>query len=523
MAESSDAARDGLSSVTWGTLLMLLGTLGFVGEGFVSRVLLARTLTPVEWGQFSLGLALAGLLAAVGTLGLPNAVARSLPYAAGDAERRTIIRTALLATVAAAAALAAALIAVGLYVGARYEAPRLAETFELFAVASAFTIVAALIASVFQGYEDVVPNALFVQVVNPGLFIVLLVASFRLAAPSTFYTDALLAYLIAGIAALALIGLYARRRLARRLPAGPRAPAAARRLFLFAAPLLVVSVMGYLAGNVDTLLLGVYAQPELGYYTAALSLARLVLVGVGALGYIYLPVAARLYRAGDRESIRLTYVTATKWMVLVSLPLFLVFVVLPGASLGFVYGPSYSSSSFGLDPTLQLLVAGAFLATLAGPATSAQVALGQTRLLVYNTAVAAAVDIALSALLIPPMGLPGAAIAWAVATAAYPILGVFELALFEGIHPLERHYLVPVAATALPIGALLLALPLHPSLWLLPLLVLAGAGAYLLVIFVTGSVDRGDLLVLEVVEGMLGRRLHLLRRVGGWRMRHGPP
>ncbi|HEV2520157.1 MAG TPA: flippase [Thermoplasmata archaeon] len=506
-----------MGAVTFGTLLMLLGTLGFVGQGFVSRVILARALSPVQWGEYSLGLALAGLLSSIGTLGLTSAIARSLAFAQNDAERRSMVRSSFLVTLAAAVVLSAALYVFGVYVGATYPAEALSLTIEFFAVSVAFSIVSSLIASIFQGYEDVVPNAVFVNILNPALFIVFLVAAIRTAAPGQVFPSALAAYLAASVITFASLATYARWRLRRRLPSGPRAAGAARRLFLFAAPLFLVSVLGYLTGNTDTLILGVYHQADVGYYTAGLSLARLVLVGVGALSYIYLPVAARFLRQGDHEAITLTYVTATKWMVLVSLPLFIVFVFLPGPSLGLVYGTAYQSHVL----PLEVLATGAFVSTLAGPAAATQISLGQTRLLVYNNAATGAIDILLSVTLIPSMGIVGAAIAWAVSNAVNPVLSMVELAVLSDVHPMRAHYVVPVVGTTVPLVLIFRLVPVPSPFWFLPVLVLLIAAVFILVVFLTASVDRGDRLVLEVLEGMIGRPLGIVRRVARWRLALG--
>ncbi|HLY76281.1 MAG TPA: hypothetical protein VKT21_00160, partial [Thermoplasmata archaeon] len=70
MPDSTDQTRDGLTSVTRGTLVMMLGTLGSIAFTFVSRVILVRKLSSASWGTFSLGLTIVGLLSAVATLGL---------------------------------------------------------------------------------------------------------------------------------------------------------------------------------------------------------------------------------------------------------------------------------------------------------------------------------------------------------------------------------------------------------------------------------------------------------------------
>src|SRR4029077_2068501 len=134
-------------------------------------------------------------------------------------------------------------------------------------------------------------------------------------------------------------------------------------------------------------------------------------------------------------AVRTTYATATKWTVLTSLPFFLLFFFLPSTSMGFVYGSGYAVEVL----PLQLLVLGAFLSTLVGPATQGQVAYGQTGLLLLNTVISAAVNIGLSLALVPTWGVAGAAIAWGAANALLPILSAVELAALVDVHPFRPH------------------------------------------------------------------------------------
>ncbi|HEY6237555.1 MAG TPA: polysaccharide biosynthesis C-terminal domain-containing protein [Thermoplasmata archaeon] len=496
--------------MTKGTLVMMIGTLGFVAESFVARVLLIRTLSVDQWSQFFIGLTLVGLLSSVGTLGLASAIPRSLPFETDPKEQRRIVRTSFLVLIPSAITLSGVLALLSLPIRTTFESPLLGETLLFFSAAVGLAIIGALIASIFQGFEDVLPNALFVQVINPTLFIVFLLIAEGLGPLQAAYSSALAAYLVSGIVTMGLLIVYARRRLPRLLPPGPREPGLSTHLLRFAVPLFAVGALGFVAGNGDALVLATWDRTSVAYYSADLSLARLLQVGLGSLAYIILPVTARFVRRGDTDSVRTTYTTATKWMVLTSLPLFLLFFFYPSHSLAFVYGPLYT----GTVVPLQIVILGAFFSTVVGPATAAQVAFGQTRLLVYNTLAAALVNLLLSLWLIPPYGITGAAIAWAAATALYPSLSMVELAYLAHVHPFERHYLLPVLATGVPVALLLGLLPLAPPLWLLPAIALGIAGFYVLVVLSTRSLDEGDLLLLDAVERLVGRRFTILRRIG---------
>ncbi|MGA8710517.1 MAG: oligosaccharide flippase family protein [Thermoplasmata archaeon] len=520
MATDSEAvAREGLSSVTRGTLFVLVSTFLLVALNFVARVVIVRSISPADWSAFSFCLTVSWVMVAVGSLGLPSAVARSLPYTTSDPERRTIIRATLWIGSTAALVTSVLLFVFSSTIGNALGSSSISVGLEFISIAVATSIVGGLIASIFQGYEDVTPNALFLQIVGPALFVAFLAIAFVVPPFGVSYQDALYAYAFANAATMGLLVLYLLRRLPRRISPGPRAPAALPRFLRFAAPLFVVGVMGLLLGTGDTLVLGVFHSGEVGTYTASLTLARLLPVGISAAAFIFLPVASRFVRTGDTSSIAITYATVTKWMILISLPLFLLFFFLPSSSLGFVYGSDYTTVVL----PLQITVAGAFATTLLGPAPTAQVAFGQTRLLASNAIIAGVVDVAVAIALVPNYGYVGAAIAWSAANAAYSLLSLVELGYLTGVHPFRRDFVVPVVATAVPVGVVLLIL--HPSLpwWALPVLGLAAAALFVGLVLVTRSVDDGDRLLLEVVERMMGRPLPFLRRIGRYALRPREP
>jgi O-antigen/teichoic acid export membrane protein len=266
------------------------------------------------------------------------------------------------------------------------------------------------------------------------------------------------------------------------------------------------------SGSADSLVLGLIHRADVGYYGATLSLARLLGLGLGSVGFIFLPVAARFLGNRDSSSLKLTYATATKWTLVVALPLFLVFFFFPGESLGFVYGSSYSTTVL----PLRIVVVGGFVASLFGPASAAQIAFGRTHLVLLNTVISAAADVGIAFALVPAYGAAGAGIAWAISTVLYPLLSTIELGWLEGLHPFQRTYLVPLAVTAIPVSLLFALVPFHPSDVLLVVITLALALLFVVVVLGTRSIDRGDRLLLEAVEGFLGRPLPFLRRLGRW-------
>jgi O-antigen/teichoic acid export membrane protein len=517
VASQHTRARDGLNSVTRGTLVLLLGTVGYIAANFLARVVLVRNLGPTEFSEFYLALTLAGLLTALGQLGIPQAIARSLSFTPDPDARRGILRAGLRVGVPLAIGAGVAMYLISIPIGTEFHSPLLALALEFFSVQVASAILSSQIASVFQGFEDVRPNTFIVNILSPVLFIGFL-ALFTTTGPGGFplgYTGALLAYVLSNVVGLLAILTYYVRRVGRYLPPGPADPEAGRGMLRFAIPLFAVGILSFLAGALDTLLLGFFHNSEAGNYGADLSLARLVPIGVGALGYILLPVLAKFARTEDTEAAGVVYGTATKWMAVLSLPVFLVFFFFPGPALAFVYKASYAQSTL----TLQTLVLGSFLATMIGPATTAQVSFGMTRSLLYNNLAAALADGLLGLLLIPTYGAEGAAIAWATAVVLVPALSIAELAYAYGVHPFGRPYIVSLLATAIPVGLLFARFPFVPGNLLLIVLVVAVALVFGVGVVVTRSIDYGDRILLEAVEGMIGHRIPGAR----WIARHFAP
>jgi O-antigen/teichoic acid export membrane protein len=507
-SESSGNLRSGFATVTAGTLFLIVATVVLVGFNFLARVLVVRSVSLASWDAFSLGFTLTQVLLAIGGLGLPLAVARSLPYAAGVEERREVIRTALWLGSSAAAVAGLALFLSASTLGHSLGSAQLGTGLVYFSVAATCLIAGTLLAAIFQGFSNVAPNALFLQVVSPGLYLGFLGLGLVLPPGHVTYSGALAAYAASAVVTLGALVVYTARKLPREELHGRRDRRGRGRLLHIAVPLFVTGVMASVAGNGDTLVLGAFHYVDVGTYTASLTFARLVQVGIAATAYIFLPVASGFLARGDRRAVRLTYVTVTKWLTVVSLPLFVVFVFLPSSSLDLVYGPNYAA----IVLPLQVVVAGAFVGTLLGPAAMAQVASGQARLVAVNSVVAGAVDIAVALALVPPYGAAGAAAAWAVANVLYSALCLGQLAYVEGYHPFRRDFVVPLAVTGVPGCALLVAFHPHLPLLALPLVVVGFAVGFALVVLVTGSVDEGDRLLLEAVERLLGRPLPFVRK-----------
>jgi O-antigen/teichoic acid export membrane protein len=508
-----------LFSVGRGTAVLVVSTILLFFFNFVGRVAVAREFSVASWGDFSIGIALTGALSIVALLGLHQAVARMLSYERDPGMRRKVVRWGLGLTVlgGTVASLTIYLLAgpiASLFLstsgnGAGSVAV-LTETFQLLSVTVGFYLMSLFLAAIFQGFEDAVPNAWFNQVINPGLFLVFVLLFIVL---HLGYVGALLAYVLANGVAFAAIAVYTWRKVPALLPRAPEPPGPPRGLLNLSVSLWGVSALSFVTAYVDTLILGVFDNRTIvGDYSAAMTLARLLLVGASALTYIFLPVAARLARDRDTDTIRTTYVTATRWILIITVPMFLLFALMPGLSIGAVFGSKYDAGSVALS----ILVVGSFLSVLVGPANAALAGMGYTRALLVTSLISAVLNVVLSLGLIPTLGMIGASLAWAVARAMFPGSGIVALWRSDRINPFRRILVAPLAVS-LAIGVPLFYFLDRMNLPLWTAFPLYGVGVlvFLLSMLVTRSLDPGDLIAARMIENLLGRPMPALRRFMG--------
>jgi O-antigen/teichoic acid export membrane protein len=501
-----------LDSIGRGTSILVVGTILLFLLSFIGRVYTARYLSPTGFGAFSIGLALTGLLSLVALLGLHQATARVLANTQDPAVRRKVIRWVTGLT-AAAAILGSTLVyflahPLATLFGGGTAGP-LTEVFQLLSVTVGFSLGSTLLASIFQGFEDAAPNAWFNNVVQPAGFVVFVIIFFHF---HLHLSGALLAWTISNAVSFTALAIYTVRRLPRHVPfEGPIAHKIPAGMMSLSLALWGVTTLSYVTAYIDTLILGVYrSESVVGVYSGAITLGRLLLAANGALTYIYLPVTARLQSTRDYTSIRSTFVTSTRWILLVTVPLFLLFVALPADSLVAVFGSAYSTGSLALE----IITVGSLISVAVGPVNSCLAGLGMTRWLLFTAVLSAGMNTVLSFALIPGSGLTGAAIAWSAARVAYPVSGLAGLYVAYRISPLHRTLLAPLFLT---VGV---GLPLFyfigwlgAPVWIVFPLYGVGVLLFLGATFLTKSVERGDLIFCRFLEKAVGRPLPSLQRL----------
>lgn len=249
-----------------------------------------------------------------------------------------------------------------------------------------------------------------------------------------------------------------------------------REFWMFSGPRALASVGQVTMQRLDIVLVGALAGvTQAAVYAAA---TRFLVVGQMGNRAISLATQPRLGVAlarDDKPAANHLYQVATAWLMLVTWPLYLLFIVF-GETLLQVFGKGYSAGV----SVLVVLACSMLLATSCGMVDMVLNMAGRTSWNLFNVMVSLSVNLGLDLWLIPTHGVLGAAIGWACAIAVGNLAALCQVGFVLGLHPLGRATGTSAVLALLCFGAL----PLLARLWLgstwtgLALAVGAGVAAY---------------------------------------------
>lgn len=217
----------------------------------------------------------------------------------------------------------------------------------------------------------------------------------------------------------------------------------AREFWRFAAPRGFAGTFQIVVVWLDILLVGaLMSRYAAGVYGAV---SKLAVVGTFALEGTRLSIAPQLSGLlARRELARAAdlYQSATRWLMLASWPLYVVFAIFPTVVLG-IFGQRYTA---GAAPLFVLALA--MLVNL-GTGNVGVVLLmgGKSSWNVVNALAALAVNVGLNLVLIPRLGILGAAIAWSASIVLDNVAAVAEVRWLLGLAPFGRGYGLAAAVT----------------------------------------------------------------------------
>jgi O-antigen/teichoic acid export membrane protein len=467
---------------------------------FVSGVLVARFLGPVDTGLYALVNFAVVIVVTLGASGLNFAGAKFVgqhDVEETHGEVRSIAAFVVRAGLVTALVLAGVLAALSGVLADLFDQPRSASLFVLGALVSVPMTLTRVVAGPLQGLQRqavFLPLALVQGVLLVGGTLAVLMLGGGL-------TELLLVQLGMSVVVLALHLLALRSGRPERSPA--RLGAMRRRMLSYGAAVTGMAAVDLVVWQrSEIVLLGAFRDPdEVAFYSIAFAMAEALQQTVpAALSLALFPALSRAFASGDRLFMSSAYRQSIRVTALVTLPVAVAGALLARAAIETVYGAEFLDAAI----ALQILLFSAAAGRIGFSFSSVLYAADRERLMLALSSGWMVLNVALGLVLIPAHGVVGAAVANASVQLAAIALAPFIIARLFGLGFPTSALLRAIAACvplALAVGAVVLMVD-SPGTTLV-VGAIAAVPAYVAGLLVSGALTDDE----RAIVGARARRL----------------
>lgn len=451
--EPSPSAPDSASAIARGGVWAFGGLLLGAALQFGYNVGLARTFGASATGVFAFALSLTSIAAVAGQFGARETMLRYVAAyrSLGDRERLSgVFRQMGWLALASSAAMGVLVVVLAPSVAGWSDKPEVRVPLLIMAwTVPLYAAIKALAAALQGGHRIGLYTSLH-DVGRPLSIGVGLAVAVVLGL--TFETFLVLSTVALGLVALAALAL-ALREFWPSLRTRPRFET--REWFTFSGTVIVLDLLRSSTGWVDTILVGFFlSSADVGVYFAALRIALLITLAIGAFSTVMSPIASGLWSRGDVAGLGAAFSTATRWTCAFAIPATIAALLLR-EDLLVLFGDEFTGPE--AQRVLVVVILGRFVLGLTGGVGRLLVMTGHERV-----ELADAVGLLLVLLVgtwwaVPQYGLVGAAVVNAAGVATVNVVKLLQTWWLVGVQPYDRSYLKLVVAgaagAALGVGA----------------------------------------------------------------------
>jgi O-antigen/teichoic acid export membrane protein len=506
-----------------GSILIFMGMMADHLLGYITRIFLARSLAPTEYGMLFLALSFLSIGITVSVLGLSSAVTRYVAYyhGKGDSKRvRGVVSSAFKMSVPLALVIFAIMFIFSEVLANNvFGNPALSPLIKMFSIAVVSAPFIRISISVTMSFGtakyDVTIRALFKSIVTLVLLVVALGFGFGLMGVG-------FAYMIGFLSTGALAFYFMRRKVSSMLGGGKDMITMKRHLLVFSLPIIFAGFVWSVLGQTDTIMLGLLRnEVDVGLYNVILPNAQLLLVVTAAVYSFFLPTISGLFAKNGKDLIGNVYRTVARLGFYLNFPLFLIVFIFPNQLVLIFFGSEYLAGGM-IGYAQSMIAVGYFVYAFSGISKSVITLYERTRLIFLNAALTLCANVVLDLLLIPYYGVFGAAVATTISMVFFSSLSLAESFLISKMHPFDINILKSVFSGVLSVTfAYALSLYLLPLTGILEFILLIAVFliVYVSVLVFIGGLQKDDIYLLKAIGRKIGIRsgwlVSLLERFSG--------
>ena len=510
MGELDDYA---IKKVAKGGFIIFVGIILLFVTTFFYKVIAARYFGPSDYGLLTLGITTLNIATIFGLAGIHRSIGKLVNHYLAKKQYdkvKGVIVSSFIITAAFSA-----LILLLLYYSSPFIEEKLfkikgvSKIIRIFSVGVPFSVLTQMLKYHFFAFKKpeyaIVSESISERMVNLVLLVLVIFISASVYLVGWAYVASLAVSFIVGISILnSKVHKIIRKELKPKFDF--------RNIISFSLPLMLTGVLGAALAWTDTIFIGIFkSDADVGVYNAAYILASALMIFWFSFGDIFYPIISELYSKKAKDSIRKTFEIASRWIFIMSFPIFLVILIFPSAVISLLFGQNYREASI----PLAILIVGYFFITMFGLAEQGLIVFKKTKFLGIITSVGFFVNIALNIILIPLYGIAGAAIA---TTSSILMITLLKLVYFKRILQFNYDKLLYFKFVCAGVIAFLITFYSFKLLWFpkmylfLPALT-AYFALYFILLVVFKSFSDEDINVLEAVERKVGIKFTFIKKL----------
>lgn len=415
------------------------GSIAFAGNlvkkvfGFLIVAVITRLVSPSVYGLFVLATSIIHFVQAFASLGLPKAVDYFVPQYLQSGERgkaRAVVLEVTMLVLLTSGITALVIFLLADRIGAAFDEPSLAIALIVLTVTIPLLAIYNVLLASFNAIKRLQYRVYTRDIVRPTVRLAgtvgLLFLGYGLLGVVGGYVLGLVAAIVVGVVLL--------RRRVPELTEVRTESVAPQPLLWYSVPLAVAGVIYVVLGQVDYFVIGYFgSSEEVGIYRVGYMLAANLLIVFSSISPVFKPLIAE--RKDDDAAVQRRFRTAVRWVVALSLPLAITLALGAETYLSLVFTPQYAAAT----AAVAILCVGYLISVgCGGPDGALLQGMGYSRLVFANSVLLVVTNITVSVLLVPRIGITGAAIGTASALAVSGLAAVGEVYYFRRIHPLTR-------------------------------------------------------------------------------------
>ncbi|MDO8528977.1 MAG: flippase [Nanoarchaeota archaeon] len=471
---------------------------------YLYRIVIARKFGPEIYGLFTLSVVIVSWFRLFSGLGIKDGVIRfiSLFRAKNEKEKiQYILKKSLIILIFTSILAGILLFVLSDFIAIRFFSnSKLIPFLKIFSVTLPFTVLGAIFLSIIRGFEKISWFAFISEVLGNFIQLIILILLVFLGSNSVP-----ISYLI-GTFSIFIVAYFVSRLSVPNIfvpnKNSEKNKKTFKEMFSYSWPFLFYSVINFIFYWTDSFMIGIIENAEsVGFYNAAVPIAMLIYLPFSLFAQLFFPLVTKEFSKGNMETVKQLSQQVGKWIFMIVMPIFVIFMIFPGVFINLLFGAEYLVA----ENSLRFLSIGALFITLSAVSQELLSMKGKSKLILFDIICATIINIILNAVFIPPYGINGAAFATMLSSIVLSALLFIQSYKIISIIPLRRKMLgITLIVIVSTILLLVIRQLVEINLLTLILCSIFFLAIYILLILLTNCLDKNDWYILKTFLGRLG-------------------